>query len=37
MKKTHVLASFDTSGLKAGKKQKKVFVHSNDPRDPWWL
>ncbi|MGO9570589.1 MAG: DUF1573 domain-containing protein [Desulfomonilaceae bacterium] len=32
--KTHILASFDTSGLRAGKKQKKVFVHSNDPKRP---
>jgi hypothetical protein len=32
--KTHILASFDTSGLKTGKKQKKVFVHSNDPKRP---
>ena len=32
--KTHILASFDTSGLKAGKKQKKVFVHSNDSKRP---
>jgi Protein of unknown function (DUF1573) len=32
--KTHILASFDTSGLKAGKKEKKIFVHSNDAKRP---
>lgn len=32
--KTHVITSFDTTGLSAGKKQKKVFVHSNDPKRP---
>ncbi len=32
--KTHILASFDTSGLKAGKKEKKIYVHSTDPKRP---
>jgi hypothetical protein len=32
--KTHILASFDTTGLKAGKKEKKIYVHSNDPKRP---
>jgi hypothetical protein len=32
--KTHIFASFDTSGLSAGKKQKKLYVYSNDPKRP---
>jgi hypothetical protein len=32
--KTHILASFDTSGLKAGKNRRR-FLSSNDLRDPW--
>ncbi len=29
-----IVASFDTTGLRAGRKEKKVFVHSNDPERP---
>jgi hypothetical protein len=29
-----IKALFDTTGLKAGRKQKRVFVHSNDPQRP---
>ncbi len=32
--KSKIVASFDTTGLRAGKKAKKVFVHSNDPGKP---
>ncbi len=32
--KTHIIASFDTTGLSAGRKQKKLYVHSNDPKRP---
>ncbi len=32
--KTEIVASFNTAGLRAGKKQKHVFVHSNDPKRP---
>ena len=32
--KTHILTSFDTKGMKAGKKLKKVYVNSNDPKRP---
>jgi hypothetical protein len=32
--KTHIRASFDTNGLSGGKKLKKVYVHSNDPKRP---
>lgn len=29
-----IVATFDTTGLKAGRKKKRVFVHSNDPQQP---
>ncbi len=29
-----IVAEFDTTGLKAGRKEKSVFVHSNDPEKP---
>lgn len=32
--KTHIIASFDTTGLKGGKTLKKVHVYSNDPKRP---
>ncbi len=32
--KTEIVASFNTTGFRAGKKQKRVFVHSNDPKRP---
>ncbi|HMK36861.1 MAG TPA: DUF1573 domain-containing protein [Desulfomonilaceae bacterium] len=31
---TKIVAEFDTTGLKAGKKQKTVSVYSNDPQRP---
>ncbi len=32
--KTHIMTSFDTKGMKGGKKLKKIYVHSNDPKRP---
>jgi Protein of unknown function (DUF1573) len=32
--KTHIVASFDTTGFSAGKKLKKIHVYSNDPKRP---
>lgn len=32
--KSKIIAAFDTDGLRAGKKQKTIFVHSNDPKRP---
>jgi hypothetical protein len=31
---SQILASFDTSGLKTGTKQKRVYISSNDPKQP---
>jgi hypothetical protein len=31
---TKIVAAFDTTGMKAGRKQKFVTVHSNDPQRP---
>ncbi|MBI5249058.1 MAG: DUF1573 domain-containing protein [Desulfomonile tiedjei] len=32
--KSKIIAAFDTAGLRAGKKLKTIFVHSNDPSSP---
>jgi hypothetical protein len=32
--KTRIVASFDTKGMKGGKKQKSIYVHSNDTKKP---
>jgi hypothetical protein len=31
---TKIVASFDTNGMRAGKKQKTISLHSNDPEKP---
>jgi len=31
---TKIMAAFDTTGLRGGKKQKTIYVHSNDPERP---
>jgi len=32
--KSNIVAAFDTAGLRSGKKEQSVFVHSNDPDRP---
>lgn len=31
---TTIMTSFDTTGLRPGRKEKSIFVHSNDPQRP---
>lgn len=31
---TKIMTSFDTTGLRPGRKEKSIFVHSNDPQRP---
>jgi hypothetical protein len=34
MGRSKIVAAFDTTGLRQGKKSQSVFVHSNDPNNP---